>query len=324
MTKILPGILTATMLLCVGATTVLAAEAPHFFYINKDGDDLWFVEEVAGAKAEADKLGVGFTSENVKFDSNLTIVAIDDAIAAHAKGIVVVVPEQKIGPAVLKKAKDAGIPIIAVDDGIKDEAGNDAPFVGFSGVAIGKKVGDVIADMYQKLGWKKPGPETKIIAAEAQTVSVCMDRTNNSIAVLKDRLGMTEDQVIHLAVPDTQDNAMTTASQAIVAYPNVKKWLIVACNDNGVLGVVRALEQAGYHADDMIGVGINGQIACEEFKKPEATGFRGSIFVDLRVHGATAIRELYANATKGEPIPSRTIIDGHLITRDDNAIACSR
>ena len=152
-----------------------------------------------------------------------------------------------------------------------------------------------------------------------------MDRTNNSIAVLKDRLGMTEDQVIHLAVPDTQDNAMTTASQAIVAYPNVKKWLIVACNDNGVLGVVRALEQAGYHADDMIGVGINGQIACEEFKKPEATGFRGSVFVpNSRVHGATAIRELYAKATKGEPIPSRTIIDGHLITRDDNAIACSR
>ena len=58
MTKILPGILTAAMLLCVGATTVLAAETPHFFYINKDGDDLWFVEEVAGAKAEADKLGV--------------------------------------------------------------------------------------------------------------------------------------------------------------------------------------------------------------------------------------------------------------------------
>ena len=92
---------------------------------------------------------------------------------------------------------------------------------------------------------------------------------------------MTEKQVIHLGVPDSQDNAMTTASQALVAYPNVKKWLIVACNDNGVLGVVRALEQAGYPANDMIGVGINGQIACEEFKKPQATGFKGSIFVEF-------------------------------------------
>ena len=77
-------------------------------------------------------------------------------------------------------------------------------------------------------GWAKPGPETAIITAEAQTVSVCMDRTDNSIAVLKDRLGMTEEQVIHLAVPGSQDNAMTTAAQAIVAYPNVKKWLIAA------------------------------------------------------------------------------------------------
>ena len=72
---------------------------------------------------------------------------------------------------------------------------------------------------------------------------------------------------------------MTTAAQAVVAYPNVKKWLIAGCNDNGVLGVVRALEQSGYTADDMIGVGVNGQIACEEFKKPEVTGLQG---VDLR------------------------------------------
>ena len=133
--------------------------------------------------------------------------------------------------------------MVAVDDTIKDETGRDAPFVGFSSVAIGKQVGEVIADMHKKLGWDKPGPETAIIAAEAQTVSVCMDRTDNAIAVLKDRLGMTEKQVIHLGVPDSQDNAMTTASQALVAYPNVKKWLIVACNDNGVLGVVRALDR---------------------------------------------------------------------------------
>ena len=117
---------------------------------------------------------------------------------------------------------------------------------------------------------------------------------------------------------------MTTASQAIVAYPNVKKWLIAACNDNGVLGVVRALEQAGYHADDMIGVGVNGQIACEEFKKPEVTGFKGSIYVDSAIHGATAVRELYDHVTKGTPIPERTIIAGTLITKNDNKISCGK
>ena len=123
---------------------------------------------------------------------------------------------------------------------------------------------------------------------------------------------MTDDQVIHLAVPDSQDNAMTTASQAIVAYPNVKKWLIAACNDNGVLGVVRALEQAGYPADDMIGVGVNGQIACEEFKKPRSRP--ASRVQSSSIRASTAQRRS-ANSidyvTKNEPIPARTIIAGH-------------
>jgi len=306
------------------ASAAVPAEAPHIFYVVKDGNDMWFLNEVAGAKAEAEKLGAGFTSQNVELNANLAITGVDNAIAGGADGIVIVVPEQQIGPAVMKKAVDAGIPIIAVDDGIVGEDGKPAPFVGFSSVDAGKQVGNAIADIYGELGWAKPGPETAILTAEAQTVSVCMDRTDNAIAVLKDRLGMTEEQVIHLAVPGSQDNAMTTAAQAVVAYPAIKKWLIAACNDNGVLGVVRALEQAGYTADDMIGVGVNGQIACEEFKKPEGTGFRASIYVDSAIHGATAVRELYDHVTKNQPIPDRTIISGTLITKTDNEKSCGK
>ena len=70
----------------------------------------------------------------------------------------IVVPEQKIGPAVLKKAKDAGIPMIAVDDTIKDETGKDAPFVGFSSVAIGKQVGCRAPARYHgpRARWHRP------------------------------------------------------------------------------------------------------------------------------------------------------------------------
>ncbi len=141
----------------VWATSAIAADAPHFFYINKDGNDSWFVDEVAGAKAEAEKIGAQFTSQNVDFDSNRTTVAVDTAIAAGAKGIVIVVPEQKVGPAVLKKAKDANIPMIAVDDSIKDEAGKEAPFVGFSSPDAGKQVGQVIAQNAQAVGLAKAG-----------------------------------------------------------------------------------------------------------------------------------------------------------------------
>ena len=66
-----------------------------------------------------------------------------------------------------------------------------------------------------------------------------------------------------------------------------------------------------------IGVGIGGQLACEEFKKDEVTGFRGTIYVDSTVHGQMAVRLMHAYLTEGTEIPARTIIDGILITKAD-------
>lgn len=308
----------------LGMSAVAYAEEPKIFFLNKLGDTAWFVDEVAGAKTEAQKLGVNLTSQDLQSDANRAITAMDTAVAAGAKGVVMVVPDQQIGPAIIKKAKDANIPLIAVDDGIKDSDGNSAPFVGFSGVEIGKQMGGAVAGFHSKLGWSKPGPETKLLSIEVQTLSVCMDRTDNAIAVLKEKIGLTDDQVLHVPYdPGTQDKALSGVSQAIVAFPGITKWLLVSCNDDGVLGGVRALEQAGYTADDMIGVGINGQLACDEFKKAEDTGFRGSIYVDSKVHGATAVRLLHANITKGEPIPQNTIIEGRLITKAKNDGACT-
>lgn len=308
--------------LCAFTVPAIAAD-PNIYYLNKLGDSVWFVDEVAGAKAEAAKLGAGFTSQDLQSDANRAITAVDTAIGAGASGIVIVVPDQQIGPAVLSKAREASIPMIAVDDGIADAKGQAAPFVGFSGTEIGKQVGQAVADFHKVLSWPPLSADTRLLSVEVQTLSVCMDRTNSSIAVLKDRLRLTDDQILHVPYdPGTQDKALNGVSQAITAFPQIKRWIIVSCNDDGVLGAVRALEQAGYQADDMIGVGINGQLACDEFRKGIATGFRGSIFVDSKVHGSTAVRLLIANITRHEPIPPRTIIEGHLITKAKNAFAC--
>ena len=322
MKGLLSGLIVASSVLCT--VSAVAADAPHYFYIEKVGTSPWFIEEVAGAQAEAERLGAKFSNQDVKADANLAITAVDNAVASGAAGIVIVVPDQQIGPAVLAKAKEAKMPVIAVDDSIKDADGKGAPFVGFSAIEVGKQVGNAIADMHVARGWgDKIEPDTKLLSAEIQSVSVCMDRTDNAIAVLKDRLGLKDEQILHVAIdPGTQDVALANVAQAITAFPGVKKWLIASCGDEGVLGSVRSMEQAGYASDGLIGVGINGQLGCEEFKKADATGFRGSIAVASKIHGETAIRLLNDFVTKGIPIPARTIVAGNLITRDDNGAYC--
>ncbi len=296
------------------------AEDPTFAYINKLDDNPWFVNEVAGAVAEGKKLGVIISPQGVQSDAIKAMNALETSIAAGVKGVIIVVPDQAMGPAVMKRAAEAGIPVIAVDDGIKDETGKEAPFVGFEAKAIGKQVGDTIVGFHKSLGWgDKVSAETVVLSIEVQGLSVCMDRNNTANAVLMSQLGVTDAQVIHIPYdPGSLDKALSATSQTIVAIPQAQKFLINACNDDGVLGAVRALEQAGITTENIIGVGINGQMACEEFKKKEDTGLRASVYVDSAVHGSTAVRLMHAFVTNGTPIPERTIVDGRVITKTDN------
>lgn len=298
----------------------VAAEDVHIAYINKLDDAPWFVREAQGAVDRAAELGVTLTHQGVQSDPNKAISALEAAIGAGVDGVAIVVPDQQIGPAIMQMAADAGIPIIAVDDGIMDADGNAAPFVGFSGVAVGIQVGEALVGYHQSLGWGDTlAPNTAILSVEVQSLSVCMDRTENANAVLMNALGATEDNIIHVPYdPGTLDKALQGVSQTIVAFPSVERWLIHSCNDDGVAGAVRALEQAGYTRDDMAGVGIDGQRACEEFKKDDATGFRASMYVDSAIHGATAVQLLHDAITEGAEIPESTIIEGILITREDD------
>ena len=111
-----------------------------FAYINKLDDNPWFVREVAGARAAAEELGIDFIHQGVQSDSNKALSALETSIASGIDAVIIVVPDQAIGPAVMQRAAEAGIPVVAVDDGIMDSDGNPAAFVGFEATAIGRQV----------------------------------------------------------------------------------------------------------------------------------------------------------------------------------------
>ena len=81
-----------------------------FAYINKLDDNPWFVNEVAGAMAEAATLGVTITHQGVQSDANKAISALETSIAAGVAGVIIVVPDQAIGPAVMARAAEASRP----------------------------------------------------------------------------------------------------------------------------------------------------------------------------------------------------------------------
>ncbi len=287
-------------------------------YLNKMGDNPWFVEEVAGAKAKADELGAEFFNQDLQFDSNLAMTAMDTYIGKGIDGIIIVVPDTKIGPAVIEKAKKAGIPLIAVDDTILDESGKAAPFVGFDAASAGLKVGELIAQYYKDEGWdKQADAKIKAVSVEDQDLEVCNLRTDGASNKLIELGVLKADDIIHLPYDNTANSGMDAMGPVITANPDVTHWLLYSCNDDGVLGAWRALKNSGVSAANVIGVGINGQLAAEEFKKGEPTGLRASLMAQAKGHGGTAVQFIYDSVVNGKPIPDVTFIPAAVMTADN-------
>jgi ABC-type branched-subunit amino acid transport system substrate-binding protein len=87
----------------------IAADAPLYVVINKSADQQYFIDLQNAFVAKTEELGGTAKKFDAKLDPALGVSLIDDAISAGAKGIAITVPDQTIGPAIAKAAKDAGV-----------------------------------------------------------------------------------------------------------------------------------------------------------------------------------------------------------------------
>jgi L-arabinose transport system substrate-binding protein len=304
-------LLTTGVLMTLLAAGVAQAQDKLIVAIYKSGTQQYFIDQAAGFTAAAKELGYEARIINVELDANLAISAVSDAIASGAKGIGLTAPDQAMGPAAAKAAKDAGIPLIATDDPLKDADGKDVPFAGFDGVAMGTKVGDKAGELLKASGWLDGG-KLGILSVGVETLSVCNDRTNAEKAQLI-AAGAKEENFITVAYDGTTDSALTAAGPVITANPAVEKWVVVSCNDEGVLGASNALKNAGVAPADVIAVGLGAYEACRPWKAGIESAFKASLYISGVDVGDAAARALINAIEKGEPLPEKTVANTTIV-----------
>ena len=210
-------------------------------------------------------------SQDVQFDANLTITTFDTMVGDGVKGIAIVVPDKALGPVIAQKAKAAGIPLVAVDDDIYYEDGTQVPYVGMNAYNIGTQVGEELAALYKSDGWA--GKEVRIASIEDRKADTCMQRNKGAEeAFLKAVPDFKPENIVRVAYDNTMVNAIDVMTTTLTANPNVTNWIFYSCNDDGVLGAARALENAGYTADQGMGIGIDGSRACDAFGSGKPSG----------------------------------------------------
>lgn len=298
-------------LIMAGGGLGTMANAEEIVAIYKSGTQQYFIDQAEGFQAAAAARGFDSRVINVELDSNLAISAVSDAIAGGAAGIAITAPDQALGPALVAAAEEAGIPLIATDDPLTDETGQPVPFAGFNGTAMGTAVGERAGELLSESGWLSS--ETYgILSLEVQTLSVCEDRTNAAKQQLLDA-GASEDSIIQAPYDGTTDAALSAAGPLITANPQVDRWIVVGCNDEGVLGGVNALGNAGFQPDDIIAVGLGAYEACRPWAAGLPSGFKAALYLSGVDVGAAAANALMNAIENGETLPLNTVADTTIV-----------
>ena len=275
--------------------------------LQKQGDQQFFVDQAAGAKAAADKAGkVTLKVIDLKSDSNLAISQLDAMIAQKVDGILITVPDQQIGPQVIAAAKAANVPLIALDGPIKDATGKEATFAGFDDHSMGAMAGAQTGPLYKEAGWN--AADTRILSAYKPDLSVCVDRANGSQDAFKKAIGSAEiPKTIVIGTDMSSPDAQNKAGAVITANPDVKHWIVWGCNDDNSTGVVTALQNSGVAPANIIGVGLGAYLACKDWKAGLTTGNKADVFVSGVQVGKTAANAMIGLLRNGTGLPPKSI-----------------
>ncbi|MGG1943779.1 sugar ABC transporter substrate-binding protein [Trinickia sp. NRRL B-1857] len=233
--------LAAAVMLPAGAQAQDAAHKPKVALIMKSLANEFFLTMEDGAKdyqkhhaADFDLISNGIKDET---DTAAQIRIVDQMIVSKVDAIVIAPADSKAMVPVIKKAIDAGIIVVNIDNRLDPDVlkskGLTVPFVGPDNRKGARLAGDYLAAKLSK------GDEVGIIEGVSTTTNA-QQRT----AGFKDAMAAAGMKVASVQSGDWEiDKGNAVASSMLNADPNLKA--LLCGNDNMALGAVAAIRAAG-------------------------------------------------------------------------------
>jgi len=243
-TRIRLKLIAAAVLVCaLPLTPAMAqtADKPKIALVMKSLANEFFLTMETGAKdhqkahaAQYDLIANGIKDEQ---DTANQIKIVEQMIVAKVNGLVIAPADSKALVPVLKKAIDAGIIVVNIDNKLDDaalkEKGIVVPFVGPDNRKGAKLVGDYLAKQI------KSGDQVAIIEGVSTTINA-QQRTLG----FQDAMTAAGAKVVSVQSGQWEiDPGNKVAAAILTAHPDIKA--LLAGNDNMALGAVAAVRAAG-------------------------------------------------------------------------------
>ncbi len=259
-------IVLAVLICLLAAFSIAAAEVKDHYVIYDivKIDGTYFNNEAKGLAARLKELSeqYGFTYDFHYFgtdnDPEKHMTSIENAIADKADIIITCVPDQTMSLAVKERCEEAGVLLIAVDDGIIDDEGNKiVPWRGIDAYNIGYAAGEWGAN-YIIENNLVDDPTVGILYQTMDTVSSCVPRINGEIdaihAIIGDKM---DDRSWRADYQSTTELAYESSSAVIAAHPEITRWVIMNASENGTAAAAALLEEQGLEDSVIVSLGAD-------------------------------------------------------------------
>lgn len=320
--RLLKTALVAGALAMLSVTTIASAHAQDskIGFIVKQPEEPWFQDEWKFADQAAKEKGFTLVKIGAE-DGEKLMSAIDNLGAQGVQGFIVCTPDVKLGPGIVAKAAANNLKLMTVDDRLVGADGKpieSVPHMGISATKIGEAVGQTIVDEMKARGWKPE--EVGAIRVSYDQLPTAVDRVEGTISVLKAN-GFKAANIFDAPQAKTDTEAALNAATTVLnSHADIKKWVAFGLNDEAALGAVRASESVGIPAGNVIAVGIGGaDSAINEFKKPAATGFVGSVIISPKRHGYETALNMY-EWVKNDKEPVKLILTSGAVAKRDTYV----
>jgi ABC-type sugar transport system substrate-binding protein len=242
------GIAMATL---IGIPTLAIAQSdtkPVIASIVFQGDQ--FMKSLQQGVRQAGQAGGAEVLEvNIDGDQTHETQAIDTYISRGVNAIVIAPLSVTNSAAALKKARDAGITVVTLNGGLKDNTVANATFR-TANLDLGKSTGEAAAAFIkQKLGGKA---NVAILALD----SLIAEQSKQRVDGFK-TAAANGNEVNFVAQQDAwlPERAVTVATDLLTAHPEIN--VIYAANEGGTIGAMQAVRNAG-KAGKVFVFGIDG------------------------------------------------------------------
>jgi len=266
----LKKLMLAASILAMSAAPVLADEVIGL--ITKTETNPFFVKMREGAQAKAKELGVTLITAAGKYDgdNDAQVAAIENLIAAGAKGFAIVPSDSKAIVPTIQKARDAGLKVIVLDTPLDPMNAADATFA-----TDNRKAGQLIGE------WAKSTLGDK--AKDARIVFLDLATNQPTVDFLRDqgfmqgfgidvkdpnKYGDEDDPRIctHEISQGDQEKGRTAMENALQKCPDVN--VVYTINEPAAAGAWEALKAVGKDDGSVLLVSIDG--GCPGVKNVQA------------------------------------------------------